>query len=162
MIIKWYNIKSLINLTAFFTIFRPIRLITFSTHTIKCSKTCWLVVSRIKWKSPHIFSPLKIQAIILMSYFLLSTFLSASIFITPYSFLFLQLHDSIWGTAVSQLPSGVRKQYALCVAYHYQPWEPDQSGFQRPEHGEAVWLPLDQRWGKGTGELQAVAPSYFQ
>lgn len=76
--------------------------------------------------------------------------LCLSLFITSYSFVFLQLHHSIWGAAVSQLPPGVRQQYALCVADHNQPWEPNQSGLQWPEHGETVWLPLHQGWGKGT------------
>lgn len=55
-----------------------------------------------------------------------------------YSFLFLQLHHAVWGAAVSQLPSRVRKQYALRVADHHQPREPNQSGLQRSQHGEAV------------------------
>ncbi len=38
-----------------------------------------------------------------------------------YSFLFLQLYHSIRGATVSQLPSGVRQQYALRVADHHQP-----------------------------------------
>lgn len=37
-----------------------------------------------------------------------------------YSFLFLQLYHSVRGAAVSQLPSGVRQQYALRVADHHQ------------------------------------------
>lgn len=79
--------------------------------------------------------------------------LSFSLFISLHlvsSFLFLQLYYSIWGTAVSQLPPGVRQQYALCMADHLQPRESNQSGFQRPQHGETVWLPLDQGWWKGS------------
>lgn len=55
-----------------------------------------------------------------------------------YSFLFLQLYHSFWGAAVSQLPPGVRQQYALCVADHLQPREQNQSGLQRSQHGETV------------------------
>lgn len=33
-----------------------VRVITFSMYTIQCNKSCWLIVSRSKWNSPHIFS----------------------------------------------------------------------------------------------------------
>lgn len=79
-----------------------------------------------------------------------------------YSFLFLQLYHSFWGAAVSQLPPGVRQQYALCVADHLQPREQNQSGLQRSQHGETVWLPLHQGWGKGSVKIQAVVLDCFE
>lgn len=63
---------------------------------------------------------------------------SHHLFPLSHSLLFLQLHHSVRSAALSELPPGVRQQHALRVADHLQPREPNQSGLQRPQHGEAV------------------------